>query len=156
MQAISMAVAGHHERLRPVQQYRSRHQSWRIVQSLFRLAPALRLGVHEHPKVLLRAWRVQALRPWLHRRPDRVHPSPNHAHPRRRQRPNHRRPRSQIQFPIRPHILIGNVMNTIIDKSLTALFRLACRITTKRPPLGSNSNDDDKPRVIRFSPNDIL
>jgi hypothetical protein len=47
-------------------------------------------------------------------------------------------------------------MNTFIDKSLTALFRLACRITTKRSPLGNNSNDDDKPRVIRFSPNDIL
>lgn len=47
-------------------------------------------------------------------------------------------------------------MNTFIDKSLTALFRLACRITTKRPPLGSNSNDDAKPKVIKFSPNDIL
>ena len=47
-------------------------------------------------------------------------------------------------------------MNTIIDKSLTALFRLACRITTKRSPLKGGRTDDAKPKVIRFSPNDIL
>ena len=47
-------------------------------------------------------------------------------------------------------------MNTIIDKSLTALFRLAHRITNKRPPLSDGRTDDAKPKVIRFSPNDIL
>ena len=47
-------------------------------------------------------------------------------------------------------------MDNLINKSLTALFRLACRITTKHSPLGGNSKDETKPRVIRFSPNDIL
>ena len=47
-------------------------------------------------------------------------------------------------------------MDNLINKSLTALFRLAHRITTKRPPLSDGRTDDAKPKVIRFSPNDIL
>jgi hypothetical protein len=47
-------------------------------------------------------------------------------------------------------------MDNFINKSLTALFRLACRITTKRSPLSDGRTDDAKPKVIRFSPNDIL
>ena len=47
-------------------------------------------------------------------------------------------------------------MNTFIDKSLTALFRLACRITSPDSFKKNEPNDDSKPKVIRFSPNDIL
>ena len=47
-------------------------------------------------------------------------------------------------------------MNTFIDKSLTALFRLACRITTPSSSTKNGPKDDAKPKVIKFSPNDIL
>ena len=47
-------------------------------------------------------------------------------------------------------------MNTFIDKSLTALFRLAHRITCPSSFKKNGANDDSKPKVIRFSPNDIL
>ena len=47
-------------------------------------------------------------------------------------------------------------MNTIIDKSLTALFRLAHRITSTGSSQDNEPNGDAKPKVIRFSPNDIL
>jgi hypothetical protein len=47
-------------------------------------------------------------------------------------------------------------MNTIIDKSLTALFRLAHRITNPGSSPQNEPNGDAKPKVIRFSPNDIL
>jgi hypothetical protein len=47
-------------------------------------------------------------------------------------------------------------MNTFIDKSLTALFRLAHRITSPGSYKKSELNNDAKPKVIRFSPNDIL
>jgi hypothetical protein len=47
-------------------------------------------------------------------------------------------------------------MNTIIDKSLTALFRLAHRITNPGSSQNNEPNGDAKPKVIRFSPNDIL
>ena len=47
-------------------------------------------------------------------------------------------------------------MNTFIDKSLTALFRLASRITSPGSYKKNGGNDDSKPKVIRFSPNDIL
>ena len=46
-------------------------------------------------------------------------------------------------------------MNTFIDKSLTALFHLADCITIKRPFKKNEPNDDAKPKVIKFSPNDI-
>lgn len=47
-------------------------------------------------------------------------------------------------------------MNTFIDKSLTALFRLACRITSPDSFKKNGAKDDAKPKVIKFSPNDIL
>lgn len=47
-------------------------------------------------------------------------------------------------------------MNTFIDKSLTALFRLACRITSPDSFKKNGPKDDAKPKVIKFSPNDIL
>lgn len=47
-------------------------------------------------------------------------------------------------------------MNTIIDKSLTALFRLAHRITNPGSSQNNEPNGDAKPKVIRFSPNNIL
>lgn len=47
-------------------------------------------------------------------------------------------------------------MDNLINKSLTALFRLACRITSPSPFKKNESKDDAKPKVIRFSPNDIL
>ncbi len=47
-------------------------------------------------------------------------------------------------------------MDNLINKSLTALFRLACRITSPSPFKKNGPKDDSKPKVIRFSPNDIL
>ncbi len=47
-------------------------------------------------------------------------------------------------------------MDNFIDKSLTALFRLAHRITSPGSYKKNGANDDAKPKVIRFSPNDIL
>ena len=47
-------------------------------------------------------------------------------------------------------------MDNLINKSLTALFRLACRITSPSPFKKNGPKDDAKPKVIRFSPNDIL
>ena len=47
-------------------------------------------------------------------------------------------------------------MDNFINKSLTALFRLACRITSPGSYKKNGANDDSKPKVIRFSPNDIL
>ena len=47
-------------------------------------------------------------------------------------------------------------MDNFINKSLTALFRLAHRITSPNSNLKSKTTDAAKPKVIRFSPNDIL
>ena len=47
-------------------------------------------------------------------------------------------------------------MDNLINKSLTALFRLACRITSPDSFKKNGAKDDAKPKVIKFSPNDIL
>ena len=47
-------------------------------------------------------------------------------------------------------------MNTLIDKSLSALFRLACRITNPGSFRKNEPANDAIPKVIKFSPNDIL
>jgi hypothetical protein len=47
-------------------------------------------------------------------------------------------------------------MNTLIDKSLTALFRLAYRITNPGSIRKSEPANDSRPKVIKFSPDDVL
>ena len=47
-------------------------------------------------------------------------------------------------------------MDNLINKSLTALFRLAHRITSPDSFKKNGPNDDGRPRVIKFTPNDIL
>ena len=45
-------------------------------------------------------------------------------------------------------------MDNLINKSLTALFRLACRITTKRSYLKNKLDSEARPKIIKFSKED--
>ena len=46
-------------------------------------------------------------------------------------------------------------MNNLIDRSLTALFKVADYVTSKRSLTSSESSGDCKPKVIRFAPTDV-
>ena len=46
-------------------------------------------------------------------------------------------------------------MNNLIDRSLTALFKVADYVTSKRSLNSSGASGDCKPKVIRFAPTDL-
>ena len=46
-------------------------------------------------------------------------------------------------------------MYRLIDRSLTALFKVADYVTSKRSLTSSESSGDCKPKIIRFAPTDV-
>ena len=46
-------------------------------------------------------------------------------------------------------------MNNLIDRSLTALFKVADYVTSKRSLTSSGASGESKPKVIRFAPTDV-
>ena len=46
-------------------------------------------------------------------------------------------------------------MERLIDRTLSALFRVAAYVTSRISLTSSEPADDCKPKVIRFSPSDV-